>query len=428
MPARLVAPRTAARIAAFCCLCLLALALVPFSSFPAEAAAACPANNSHLLSVRGQPVYLSGVNMPWYNGGYGGDFGTVEEWGQHTYDSEAVDAIFADLAARGVNSVRWWVFTDGRGAPEFSRNSGGSVTGFDATTLPSMADAAQLAARHNLLLVFTLWSFDMLEADSTPTGKGEHAGGHRDLIVDAAVRRSFIDNALIPMLRHPVPGTSYTLGTHPAIYGWEVINEPEFAITEMGQPNATIPQPVSLAEMQRFVAEVAGTIHRNSNQTVTVGSASMKWNSTGGPGAEGNWWSDAALTRFDPDGYLDYYQIHYYGWMNGDGVNWTYSPLQVGWARAAFDKPTVIGEHPANAIGTDGSVGAMLAGFHANCYAGAWAWSYAGVDANGGWSDLRAGMGGFNSANAAQTRLPAVPRAADPATLTERLYLPLLRR
>lgn len=393
----------------------------------ASAAVSCPTDKRHLLPVRGERVYLSGVNVPWLNRGYGADFGTVEEWRQHTYSSEDTDRIFAELAAKGVNSVRWWVFADGRGAPEFDSNAGGKVTGFDANTLPSMADAAQLAAKHNLLIVFNLWSFDMFHADSTPSGKGEHAGGHRDLVVDAATRNSFIEKALIPMLRYPVPGTAYTLGTHPAIYGWDVINEPEFAISEMGNPNDSVPVPVPLADMQRFVAEVAGTIHRNSNQTVTMGSGSMKWNSDDAPGANGNWWSDAALTKYDPQGYLDYYQIHYYGWMNGDGVNWSYSPLLVSWAQGGFDKPVVIGEHPANAGGTGRGVGAMLAGFYANCYGGSWAWSYERVDGNGSWSDLSAALGQFNTANAA-TRLPALPRAVDPSTLTNKAYLPLLSR
>ncbi len=74
-------------------------------------------------------------------------------------------------------------------------------------------------------------------------------------------------------------------------------------------PAHGVAQPVTLAQMQRFIAEISGAIHRNSNQLTTVGSASMKWNSTGAPGASGNFWSDAALTVYDPQGYLDFYQI-----------------------------------------------------------------------------------------------------------------------
>jgi lysophospholipase L1-like esterase len=153
--------------------------------------------------------------------------------------------------------------------------------------------------------------------------------------------------------------------------------------------------------MQRFVAETAGAIHRNSNQLVTVGSAAMKWNSTAAPGATGNWWSDAALTPYDPQGHLDYYQIHYYGWMNGD-ANWSSSPLKVSWQQGGFDKPVVIGELPANASGTGVSISDLLEGIFGNCYAGVWAWSYAGVDSNGGWADLVGPMTRFNAAHRAE--------------------------
>jgi hypothetical protein len=188
-----------------------------------------------------------------------------------------------------------------------------------------------------------------------------------------------------------------------------------------------VQQQVSLAEMQRFVAEVAGTIHRNSNQTVTVGAAAMKWNSTAAPGAQGNWWSDAQLTKYDPQGYLDYYQIHYYGWANGDGVSWTYSPLKVSWQAGGFDKPVVIGEHPANASGAGVGVAQMLNTFLGNCYAGVWGWSYAGVDDNGSWADLGGPLGQLNAANASLVKLPPLVRV-DPATLTNKVYLPLSRR
>ena len=34
--------------------------------------------------------FLSGVNVPWQDGAYGADFGTVEEWGNyHAYDPAA---------------------------------------------------------------------------------------------------------------------------------------------------------------------------------------------------------------------------------------------------------------------------------------------------------------------------------------------------
>lgn len=391
-------------------LCILATGLAwPGLTVPANAAAACPADQRHLVPWQGRRWFLSGVNVPWMSGGFGADFGTVERWGQHTYINAATDRMFTQLKAAGSNSVRWWLFADGRGAPEFVN---GTATGFDANTLPSMADAISLAQKHGISLTFTLWSFDML-------ARGDGImGGRRDLVVDPTKRKAFIDNALIPMLRYPVPGTGYTIGTHPNVLSWEVINEPEWGIREAGSVHWSIPEPVSLAEMQRFVAETAGAIHRNSSQLVTVGSAAMKWNSTAAPGAVGNWWSDAALTPYDPQGNLDYYQVHYYGWMNGD-ASWSSSPLKVSWPQGGFDKPVVVGELPANAVGTGVGVGDMLEGIFGNCYAGVWGWSYEGVDSNGGWADLVGPMTRFNAAHRVEVTgggTPPAPSTPAPTT------------
>lgn len=375
-----------------------------------------PAGSSNLLPYQCGQWFLSGVNVPWQNGGYGADFGTVEEWGQHTYSAAATEAMFAELSAAGVNSVRWWVFTDGRGAPEFDANSGGGVTGLDADFLPSMASAIQLAEQYDIYLVFTLWDFAMIFADSNVNGRGEHAGGHRDLIVETAVRQSFIDNALLPMLAYPVGDR--TIGTHPNVLAWEIINEPEWLISELGAVDGQVPQPVSLAQMQRFVAELAAAVHQNSSQMVTVGSASMKWNSDDALGAAGNIWGDDDLAPYAAAGTLDFYQIHYYGWMNGDEVTWSYSPLFNDFAAAGFDKPTVIGEYSADAEGTGLTPAGLLDAFYDNGYAGAWAWTYEGVDGEGSWANSEAAYTSFNQTHPTETSIANL--------CAEQLFLPFV--
>lgn len=358
--------------------------------------------------------FLSGVNVPWQNTGYGADFGTVEEWGQHLYSAAQTEAMFAELQAAGVNTVRWWVFTDGRGAPEFSANNGGTVTGLDANFLPSMASAVQLADQYDLYIVFSLWDFAMLFNDSTAFDRGEHSGGHRNLFVNSSARQSFIDNALLPMLAHPVG--EYTLGTHPHILAWEIMNEPEWTVSELDAVDSRVPQPVSLAQMQRFVAELSSVIHQNSNQMVTVGSAALKWNSDTALGATGNIWADDQLAPYAADGTLDFYQIHYYHWMDGDGVNWSFSPLVNSYADASLDKPTVIGEFSAN----EDNMNQFLTGLLNNGYAGAWSWGYEQVDAHGGWADSKAGYTTFNQNNRSITNIANV--------CTPAAYIPMVVR
>lgn len=369
---------------------------------------------STLVPWRCGSWFLSGVNIPWHNGAYGADFGTVEEWGNyHAYDPAATAQIFANLHAAGVNTVRWWVFTDGRGAPEFDSVSGGGVTGFDTDFLSSIDSAVTLAEQYDIYLVFNLWDFGMLD-DENPDA-GEHAGGHTDLIVETAKRQSFINNALIPMLNHPIANTPYTIGTHPHIIAWDIINEPEWAIIESGAVSTDISQPVTLAQMQRFVAETAAAIHQHSNQLVTVGSASLKWNSDTVLGGTANWWSDADLTPFAANGNLDFYQVHYYGWMNGDEVNWSYSPLFQSATDASLDKPTVIGEMPLNALDLGTSLADALDTIYANGYAGVWLWAYEedGSGAFGTWPTGQPELSSFNQAHVGET---AVSDQCTPAT------------
>ncbi|MBX0329817.1 hypothetical protein K2Z83_19290 [Oscillochloris sp. ZM17-4] len=103
---------------------------------------------------------------------------------------------------------------------------------------------------------------------------------------------------------------------------------------------------------------------------------------------------------------------------------WSYAPTVIDWAAAGFDKPVVIGELPANAADTGYTPAGLLNKLHSNCYGGAWAWSYDGVDGAGRWSDIAAAMKSFTSANAAEVRI--VTRPAE--TLPPRAYLPLVVR
>jgi len=355
---------------------------------------------------RGQKLHLSGSNVAWQN--YGVDFGRVEEWGNYcAYDHATTDSMFSNIVAAGGNCVRWWVFCDGRASPEFSSTNGGTVVGLDPMVQANLDDAIALAEAHGIYLIFCLWDFGMLFDDSTASGRGEHAGGHRNLIADAAARGTFITNALLPILRHPVTNSTYTIATHPQVLAWEIINEPEWGITESGAVDSSIHAPVSLAQMQEFTAVLSGTIHRNANQLVTLGSACLKWNSSTALGAAGNWWADSELTRYDADGALDFYQIHYYGWMNGDSVYWSYSPLFNSTATAFLDKPTVVGEFPANGAGTTWTVRQILDGCYSNGYAGCWSWTYLGNDSNGSWTDSSAAYATFGTNHRNEIRPPS---------------------
>ena len=77
---------------------------------------------------------IFGINYPWtvFEGraNYGCDFGT-NIWNSHSGVTQHVDEVRADLEAMsgtGLEVVRWFVFTDGRGG--IAWNAEGELTGF----------------------------------------------------------------------------------------------------------------------------------------------------------------------------------------------------------------------------------------------------------------------------------------------------------
>ena len=229
----------------------------------------------------GSSAWWNGLNVPWDNFGY--DIGTSTP-----FNTSWFQQFFSDCDANDVNSVRFWLHCDGRGSPLFY--SDGEVSGLSSTFLSNLNTLVNMAKQSNVVILITLWSFDMCNQEVSN-------GLHPDLISNQTKTTTYLNNALIPMLN--------SIGTFDNVI-WEVINEPEWCISET--PPSTLVS-VPLQQMQRFVAMIANTIHTHSSQKVTVGSASLKWNSDVSP-AVGNWWSDSGLkAAYSASGsYLDFYQ------------------------------------------------------------------------------------------------------------------------
>lgn len=332
--------------------------------------------------------FLAGVNYPQYQY-YGGDIATLSSvdpdcsWAYSSaFDYAAIDADFAELQAHGAHVVRWWLFGDGRGAPEFDLNH--MVTGFDATFFDHMDQAMEIAARHNIYIIWSLWDFLAFEhgnwlcggtglseayataeklppplrdallahlklAQAAPTGwlpgsaapnNGQscmiNAGGHRNLVTDTSAggaQDSFFNKALIPMLQRYAGNQN--------IVGWEIMNEPEWALNTnpyTGQ-NPTVQEPVDVAQMRAFFVRFTQAVHTYApTQYATVGSASLKFMGFGQYLQPGLWNGLG----------FDYYGVHYYGWMDGTFNNGSPMTTDYNTTQQQLDAPVVIGELPAN--------------------------------------------------------------------------------
>ncbi|MBN1128908.1 MAG: cellulase family glycosylhydrolase [Chitinispirillaceae bacterium] len=365
------------------------IALLMFCAYTAFAAQ--PAKT---IRYNGKDYYINGINVPWNS--FGSDVGTHHEWGA-LYSPSFFTTFFQACKSSGVNCVRLWIHCDGRSSPEFDAN--GRVTGLDTNFLSDFDDLLRIACGNNVMVMPCLWSFDMTK-DFTGTA-GKYAGMHADLIQDTSKTRSYINNALIPMVKH--------LANASNLFAWEIINEPEWSISG---PGNTV-QLVSAREMTRFCAMIAEAIHLNCDKMVTVGSACLKWHSSRQPPADAHYWSDSAFKAAynKPQAFLDFYQVHYYDWMfNAD---WGYDPFQTTKSTAYWklDKPTIVGESPGKA--GNYTVKQMVDNAFANGYAGIMPWSYNANDGHGSWNECKNELKAFRDAHASLVDFScqtAVPR------------------
>lgn len=304
----------------------------------------------------GQSSYLLGADFAWSN--YGTDFGTGG-WGKFT-DWTTIASQFATLHSQGVRIVRWWLFADGRYSPDF--NSDGTVSGLDNSVLPDLDQAMQIAANNQIYLLFTVIDSSMW---NTASFSGSiQMGGHSAIITNSTVQQSFLDNALLPVLTHVAasPNSRYVLG-------YDLVNEPEANMSGYWGGVG-----LQAAAVQAFVQRCAGYVHTYGGSAyATVGSATPYYVST---------WKGLGL---------DFYQLHYYPWM--DFSNGAGSGLPT-YASLALDKPCIVGEFPT----ADASYGLndtsvqsarwYLDAIYGKGYAGALGWSYVGGDSASNWSQF----------------------------------------
>ncbi len=329
--------------------------------------------SAQLINYEGKDYFINGLNIPWHL--YSQDFGTHYQLGAQ-YDSTWFENAFAQYENYGINCARFWLHTDGATSPEF--DSSGFVSGLDSNFFSNLDDLFNRALKHHIMLIPSIWDFSITNNDYA---LGIYGGMHASLIQDTSKTRSYINNALIPMVQRYANQCN--------LLAWEIINEPEWSMNI--QYAGTTTQVVDATEMQRFVGMIAEAIHQNSSKMVTVGSASLRYNSDKwaiSTPCVGNYWKDQAIQSAynKPLAYLDFYQVHYYDWMNGI-ISFDPYKSSSPYSYWLLDKPALIGESQGNS--TKHTPTDMLYNAYTGNYAGVMFWSYdAGADSMGQFSDF----------------------------------------
>jgi len=274
-----------------------------------------------------------GANLPWIT--YGGDFGANVWRPQGGLAAQGISldvfASLAELRGLGVETIRWFMFCDGRAGIRFDDD--GSPLGLDQHVLHDLETALQLASASDVRIVFTL--FDFLFCAPRSHVAGVDTGGHAAVLGDPRKRDALLAQVVTPVLE--------AFADHPAIDAWDIINEPEWAAAGV--------RPGLMAD---FIRQAAVLVHRTASQPVTVGLATAR-----------------GLDLVRGAG-LDFYQVHWYDKHERE------TPLRRDVREMTLDRPVVLGEFPTR--GSQFMTDEILRMSSQAGYSGAWFWSVNGED------------------------------------------------
>ncbi len=292
-----------------------------------------------------------GLNYAWKS--YSGDFGGIEAWAKQgvASDPATFEAEINDMAENGVDVIRWWVWPEfWNDAVTFDEN--GSPNALGQQAIDDALKALELVDNAGMRVMFCIFSFDGFR----PTRErfGITMTGYHDIVVDNNKRAALMSNVVRPLIA--------ALADSPhadALHSWDVINEPEWAMTGANkyggaafEPNSEL-EPITHDQMETFIGDTIKIMREETPDVpVTIGNAAVKWLDA---------WKETDI---------DFYQPHIYDWVN---AYWPYSssPAELGFG----DKPMMMGEYPAEGL-SDADHTTMLESWFSNGYVGALAWDY----------------------------------------------------
>ncbi|PVD25441.1 hypothetical protein C0Q70_13097 [Pomacea canaliculata] len=320
----------------------------------------------------GERIFLSGANTAWVSYAY--DFGN----NQYQYRRDRYIYLMDKVKEAGGNSMRTWVHIEGQTSPKF--DSSGHVSGLDndGTFISDFKRYLDDARARNILIFPTLWNGAVHQRNEL--------GG---LITVESKLQSYIDKALKPWVQ--------AVKDHPALGGWDIINEME-GIIKAGEYNsepcfdtrswaAVAPVKEEKKDKEQetkvegkkngglyfngFINWQADAIKQvDSSALVTAGSWTARSNTDNW--GNRNFYSDNCLTKAGGrgGGTLTFYSTHTYDWQGNFPQE---SPFKHSFNDFGLDKPLVVAEFN-HLHGGGMSIEDLFRYAYDHGYDGAWTW------------------------------------------------------
>jgi hypothetical protein len=318
---------------------------------------------------------VPGVNYPWLN--YGGDFG-LNIWGIHAgvnAHSDEVRRDFGAMASIGLEVVRWFVFTDGRGGVAWDAQ--GDVAGLAPGFFDDMDAALAIARDAGLGLCLVLFDYSwMLRREERDEAGALLFRTRPDLLTIPSDLNRLLAAIVDPLLdRYGTGGEQQVLGE--AIHSIDVMNEPDWVTRDLAPDRSRdaagerrLADPFSRSTLRAFVGAVAARVHDRTRALVTLGGGRVRFASE---------WDHPAYG-------LDFIQLHSYPDIHHPRRDKTLFGRRCD--RLALSKPVLIGECPANGdrqhppdhVPPPFSLADYVSLARDGGYMGVWPWSFRGVD------------------------------------------------
>ncbi len=274
------------------------------------------------LQVGCRKRFLYGMNYAYVH--FGADFGGISSWGQPGISGSVSEhtANLTSMRSHQVRLVRWWLYPDFRG-DGVTFASGDVPSGLGGTAVADIGKALELASQTDVYLMLTLFSFDAFRPSQSVSDRW--VPSLHPIVQDASKRQALVENVI-----RAVAKTAAQSPHASRLFAWDVINEPEWALSGSDAYGDPAFDPInglatiSHAEMEGFLSEAIAVLRSESNALVTLGGASLRW--------------AKAWNGLD----LDFYQLHRY---EDSGFSFDSAPSDFGLA-----KPAMFGEFPLQGL------------------------------------------------------------------------------